>query len=754
MLRTLQNLFVSWLATRKNYGQSTTASRRLRAFLQLESLEDRAVPAGITIGSLGSDFIVTGDGNDLIIGRGGDDTLNGGGGRDHIISGFGNDSLIGGEGNDILSASFGDDTVEGGSGRDFLLGSFGDDELDGGSGDDYLSGSFGDDLLVGGEGRDTLLGGFDDDTLDGGAGVDKLDGSFGNDTFLITTVDDGERLNGGFDDNVDATQASDIDTGDTLDLSKLDLEQVTEVFVDLDERNQGALNGNPPASQNGILRVTQNGTELVIELRDLENIIGSDANETLFGNNESNVILGGDGDDRIHPFGGVDFIDGGAGTDILLLNAANNGVTIDLAAGVAGPNTFVNIEDASGSANFGDQIFGDDNANLILGNGGDDILDGRGGVDTLEGGTGNDVFLVTSVDDGEIIDGGEDVDTLDISAVVLAEGESLFVDLDINNQGNFTPGAPETQDGVLRVLDANGNILREVTLRDIENIIGSENSETLFGNNEDNVILGGGGDDRIHPFGGTDFVDGGEGTDTLLLNAATGPVNINLAEGVAGTNSFVNLENAQGGAFDDTITGDDGHNVLVGNDGVDVIDGGEGDDTLNGSSKSDTLTGGSGADAFLFDGDPFDGADVSGSDRSIIGGEDFITDFSLEEDRFQLDASDFGVVGPLSFVNATADDLPTGGVNVIVLQNSENPAGGDFLAGTAANLIAEKIEEPGPGFFVYFNSRLKVNRLVYSTDLSDPTADLKIVARDTKLEGQDAIDALLEFEAANFEFVE
>ena len=34
----------------------------------------------------------------------------------------------------------------------------------------------------------------------------------------------------------------------------------------------------------------------------------------------------------------------------------------------------------------------------------------------------------------------------------------------------------------------------------------------------------------------------------------------------------------------------------------------------------------------------------------------------------------------------------------------------------------------GPGFFIYFNSGLDLPRLVYSTDLSDNTADLKVLA--------------------------
>jgi hypothetical protein len=74
-----------------------------------------------------------------------------------------------------------------------------------------------------------------------------------------------------------------------------------------------------------------------------------------------------------------------------------------------------------------------------------------------------------------------------------------------------------------------------------------------------------------------------------------------------------------------------------------------------------------------------------------------------------------------------------------------------FGAGNAANLIADQITESAPGLFVYFNSGLNVPRLVFSTDLSENTSDLKILARMTNLTGQP--DALAGFNAANFVLV-
>ena len=59
-------------------------------------------------------------------------------------------------------------------------------------------------------------------------------------------------------------------------------------------------------------------------------------------------------------------------------------------------------------------------------------------------------------------------------------------------------------------------------------------------------------------------------------------------------------------------------------------------------------------------------------------------------------------------MNAMAANLPAGGENVIVLQtfdDDSNPLT-PFGAGNAANLIANQITTPGPGFFVYFNQAL------------------------------------------------
>jgi hypothetical protein len=150
--------------------------------------------------------------------------------------------------------------------------------------------------------------------------------------------------------------------------------------------------------------------------------------------------------------------------------------------------------------------------------------------------------------------------------------------------------------------------------------------------------------------------------------------------------------------------------------------------------------------------DPFAGSTaLTTPGRQIVGGEGFIT-FSIPFDVFLFDAGVFGIDDDIHFANDVVGNLPASGLNVIVLQTFDNDATPvtPFGAGNAANLIAAQITSSGPGFFIYFNQGLDLPRLVYSTDLSDETADLKILFRLLNLTGQPGRDAIPTFTATNF----
>ena len=158
---------------------------------------------------------------------------------------------------------------------------------------------------------------------------------------------------------------------------------------------------------------------------------------------------------------------------------------------------------------------------------------------------------------------------------------------------------------------------------------------------------------------------------------------------------------------------------------------------------------------FTFDDDPFAGnAALTTPGRQVVGNELFTT-FDPLNDSFQFNQAFFNV-GALSFANGEIGSIPASGTNFAVLRTFDNDgnAGTPFGAGNAANLLADQITSPGAGFFVYFNSGLDLARLVYSTDLSDSAADLKILARFTNFTGQVGRDALSGIGAGNFAVTE
>ena len=397
--------------------------------------------------------------------------------RDRLFGRFGDDTLNGFGGDDLLFGGFGDDIANGGDGDDRLFGGFGDDILVGNRGNDRVSGGFGDDLLIwnNGDGSDELRGGFGYDTVqvnfdtdlvnddlqnddvvrieEAGRGVNlartalngqaevglfaldvrsterlEVNGGGGEDTVQVvgevaTEID--LDLDGGADaaDDRDADGAEDLAEGDTIDLSSFG----AGVLVDLDENNQGVLqaeNDNSNTTRQGLSEFgnIQIAGEIVIDaLDDFENVIGTDFDDTIFGNAQNNVLLGGAGNDVLHPFGGDDFVDGGDGIDTLLLNGFPLGSLVDVEAGTAsflgvtdGPvNTFANIENVNGSTVAGDVIRGDANANVLNGLGGDDSLFGGDGDDTLIGGDNVDRARADAQgENADLLQGGTGADRL------------------------------------------------------------------------------------------------------------------------------------------------------------------------------------------------------------------------------------------------------------------------------------------------------------------------------------------------------
>ncbi|MEM7221604.1 MAG: calcium-binding protein [Pseudomonadota bacterium] len=271
-------------------------------------------------------------------------------------------------------------------------------------------------------------------------------GAEGDITVLNSGLLDGVVRLGSGDDSLVTSQLVQFDGGegnDTLDFSSLGENAsggaFNGVIVDLDVNSAGAA-GTP--SQDGAvldLPPAAGGQQIAdLEVDDVENLVGSDFNDGLFGNNEVNVLESGAGNDLIHGFAGDDFLSGGADVDTVLFSAAPAGVVVDLndqvseaefdailagdiasviaASGGAGNNVLSGFENVTGSQSD-DTITGDSGANVLNGNGGNDSLAGGGGNDTLIGGAGLDSFefdFGTGRD--EVVDFNGTEDFLELSA--------------------------------------------------------------------------------------------------------------------------------------------------------------------------------------------------------------------------------------------------------------------------------------------------------------------------------------------------
>ncbi|MEM8699667.1 MAG: calcium-binding protein, partial [Pseudomonadota bacterium] len=135
-----------------------------------------------------------------------------------------------------------------------------------------LEGTEGDDLLDGRGGNDTLSGLGGNDTLIGGAGADSLDGGAGSDTASYATATA----------RVQADLAtSSVAVGDA----------VGDTYTDI------------------------------------ENMEGTNFNDTLRGDNEDNILSGGGSVDRLFGRGGDDTLIGGASTDVLYGNSGADVMT-------------------------------------------------------------------------------------------------------------------------------------------------------------------------------------------------------------------------------------------------------------------------------------------------------------------------------------------------------------------------------------------------------------------------------------------
>ena len=164
-------------------------------------------------------------------------------------------------------------------------------------------------------------------------------------------------------------------------------------------------------------------------LIDIENIIGSAHDDTLYGDSSDNRLSGGDGDDRIYAGRGDDILEGGDGADQLTGGYGEDTVSY------AGSDAAVIVNLAAGTGRFGhaegDTLHRSEGNSIEHGGSGADRLDGGEGADELLGGAGSDTFIFASGHGDDVIaDFTDGEDLIDLTGLGIASFSDLAVSTD------------------------------------------------------------------------------------------------------------------------------------------------------------------------------------------------------------------------------------------------------------------------------------------------------------------------------------
>ncbi len=564
-------------------------------------------------------------GNDLLRGGAGNDTLNGDTGNDTLVAGAGQDTLDGGAG--IDTADYSDETAGitatlslgnasdsfsvtsadssnndvlknienliGTNNNDAITGDSAANTLEGRNGDDVINGRDGGDTLEGGAGNDRLIGGSGSDAINGGSGTDTVDYSYTNVGISVALNAGGATVDEGSDqdtlseiENIIGSQGDDTLSGDASNNV-------------LNGGNHGTAGDTVSFSDNlftsgvtaslvtGIAANEFNGTQNVDTLENIENLIGSSHSDTLTGDSNNNTLSGGNGNDTLNGGAGGDTLNGGEGNDTL-----TGGEGTDTLYGNAGDDSLT-----GGTGN--DTLNGGADNDTLTGGEGDDTLTGGAGDDTFKAGVGNDSY-----------DGGDNDNTG-------------------TNSGNDTIDYSDYANGITASLTYTPTDAGTVTadgktdfVRNIENLIATNQDDTITGDNNANVINGLAGNDTINGGDGNDLINGGDGVD--IIDGGKGNDIINGGSGGGTLNGGEGVDTITGGDGVDTITGGAGGDTLNGEAGNDVINGGAGENTINGGAGNDQITGGNDRDIIHGDGgnDTIDGGSGNNDLYGDAGNDD------------------------------------------------------------------------------------------------------------------------------------
>ncbi len=523
----------------------------------------------VTIDNTSNDWIDGGAGDDILDAGVGKDTVYGGGGNDTIFmshddgdfadGGSGIDTaniFLDSSGGEIFSVTgttatisdgvvlknfehyvvrFGehDDVVQsvgsalsvsfdGGWGDDILIGTAGADKLNGGYGDDSLTSGAGDDLIYDGDGTNVIVSGDGNDTVYASAPYETTwPGNYtvnlgtGDDSFYGTALTRKLNLQAGAGIDFASLDFSDYTAGITFALSTV----VTVANAPVTVKNVERIalvgsTGNDVFTGGGLNDDLRGG-------KGNDTIKGGGGNDILYGDGYGitggkDKLYGEAGDDTIYA-GIGDRADGGAGSDVISLNVAEQTKDISFVfstgkVDVDATTSFTAFQTLYYFGSKGtDTVTGGELADYLDGKGGDDILRGAGGSDTLFDGAGSDKLYGDKGDDlltrtstegkdaftpfgKDIFDGGSGIDTLSFEPPFMGSGSVI---IDLMTQGK------------------NSGLALGLTIKNVEIIEGSTLDDDIRGDANANILKGGGSDDVLQGRDGDDTLNGGEGDDWL-----------------------------------------------------------------------------------------------------------------------------------------------------------------------------------------------------------------------------------------------
>ncbi|MBR0873143.1 hypothetical protein JQ633_22495 [Bradyrhizobium tropiciagri] len=475
----------------------------------------------------------------------------------------------------------------------------------------------------------------------------------------------------------------------------------------------------------------------------IQNLIGSDFNDTLLGNGADNVLRGGKGNDFLGGGAGSDLLDGGAGFDTSSYQTATAGITAVLSAsstvtGNVGTDTLISVEQIRAS-NFADSFTA--TTSFVGESGGYNEFEGLGGNDTI---TGNGFTRVAY----GLATGGVSIDLLAGNAHSIGAGDAAGIGVDsfagligpdqinavngargsnfndtitaagargffqlfglggddtiigstegINNfdynvaRYDYPAAASLVNTGVVVVLDTvstatdkpGGTAVGNDTLINIERIRGSDLADSFTANAGFNGQYG--NSNFFEGMGGNDSITGNGHTWAQYSNALAA-VTVNLQTGVGQSTAG---GDAAGVGMDTIVSGVNGilgsrfDDTLIGSDGAQA-------EQFYGDAGNDNINGGGGLlDRVVYRGSPA-GATVNLATHTAsdgFGGTDTITNI---EGVVGTEYNDWitGDSGDNRLIGQNGDDHLTGG------------AGNDFLVGDdGVDLYANAFGNGGTSF--------------------------------------------------------